>query len=477
MQDLQVAILAIYFVVVMAIGYVAMRQTKTEADYFVAGGRLGWGLGGASIAANQMSSGLFIGTVGIMYTVGWSFGWVALVFPLAYWFMVSVIAPRFNRNRQLTLADFLAGRYYSQSIRLVAAAIILIAFIVYIQAQLVAGGLVASTVFGVSLTTGMIIMAVVQILYTLIGGMLADTYTDFIQMMMMLLGALVGVPVVLHNVGGVDNLFTYVAAANPIALTWKGMPPALLFTLGLAFFLGAIARPEQLVRFYAMRDMPTIRKAIAFVIALVGAAHGLVFLIAMGARVLFPALPKADQAMPLFVSTAMPVVMGALLMAAITAAMMSTLDSLLLVAGSALSHDIYGILRPRASEREKLWVGRIGTVVVGVASLGLLVAGIGGGQIVQLIVALFSALIGSAFCVPVVGGVIWRRATREGALAAMIGGLAAAIGWRLFGNTQLFDPVMPGFLVSLVLMVVVSYLTPPPPAEAVEPYFGSEVGA
>lgn len=471
MQDVQVGILLAYFVVVLAIGYVGLRQTKTEADYFVAGGRLGWALGGASIAANQMSSGLYIGTVGIMYTVGWSFGWVALVFPLAYWFMVSVIAPRFNRNRQLTLADFLASRYYSDSIRVVAAVIILIAFVVYIQAQLVAGGLVASTVFGVSLTTGMLIVAVVQIFYTLIGGMLADTYSDFVQMIIMFLGAIVGAPIVLHHVGGVNNLFTYVSAANPIALTWQGMPPALLFTLGLAFFLGAVARPEQLVRFYAMRDMPTIRKAIAFVMLLVGAAHGLVFLIAMGTRVLFPALPKADQAMPLFISTAMPAVMGSLLMAAITAAMMSTLDSLLLVAGSALSHDIYGILRPRASEREKLWVGRIGTVVVGVVSLLLLLLGVGGGQVVQLIVALFSALIGSAFCVPVVLGVLWKRATREGALAAMIGGLAAAVGWRFLGNTQLVDPVLPGFLVSLVLMVAVSYLTPPPPVSAIAPYF------
>lgn len=477
MQSTQVGILMAYFVVVLVIGYLGMRQTRTAADYFVAGGRLGWALGGASIASNQMSSGLFIGTVGLMYGVGWSFGWVVFVFPAAYWFMVSVIAPRFTRQRQLTLADFMASRYYSQGIRVVTALIILVAFIVYIQAQLVAGGIVASTVFGVPLLTGMMIVAVVQILYTFVGGMLADTYSDFVQTSVMVLGALIGVPVVLRNLGGLDNLFTYVSSVNPVALTWDAMPPALLFTLGLAFFLGSVARPEQLVRFYAMRDMPTIRRAIGFVIFLVGATHALVFFIAMGTRVLFPGLTAADQAMPIFVSQAMPTVLGSVLLAAITAAMMSTLDSLLLVAGAALSHDIFGILRPHSTERQKLWVGRIGTVVVGVTALLLLLLGIGGGQVVQLIVALFSALIGSAFCVPVVLGVLWKRATREGAMASMIGGLLAAFGWRLFGDTGLIDPVVPGFLVSLALMVGVSYLTPPPPDEAVEPYFAAPAGA
>src|SRR5690606_8932734 len=122
--------------------------------------------------------------------------------------------------------------------------------------------------------------------------------------------------------------------------------PSLLLTLSLAFFLGAVARPEQLVRFYAMKDMPTIRKGIAFVIILVGLAHTLVFVLALGTRVLFPALSTGDQAMPVLAVHALPAFLGTLLLVAVASAMMSTVSSVLLVAGTALSHDIYGVLGP-----------------------------------------------------------------------------------------------------------------------------------
>ncbi|HHV79427.1 MAG TPA: sodium/solute symporter [Firmicutes bacterium] len=473
MNSLQVVIFIAYFAIVAIIGYIGMRQTKTEQDYFVAGGRLGWALGGASLASNQMSAGLYIGTIGMMYSVGWSFAWVVFVFPVAYWVMVALIAPRFTRQKKITVPDFIAARYYSQPARVIAALVILVAFIVYIQAQLVAGGTVANIVFGVPLREGMIIMAIVQLVYTVIGGVLADVYTDFVQMMIMLLGAAVAVPMALTHLGGLSNLFALVQTANPVALTWKSMPPSLIFTMSLAFFLGNIARPEQLVRFWAMKNMREIRKSIAFVILLVGLAHTLVFILSFAARALFPAIGKGDLAMPMLSQQAMPLVTGTLLLAAVTAAMMSTVDSLLVTAGSALSHDIFGTLWPKADETQKLWVGRIGTVIVGVVPLILLIMGIGGGQVVQLIVALFSAIIGAAFCVPVLAGVLWKRATREGAVASMIGGLVATFAWKLFGNTSLIDPVVPGFLVSLILMVVVSFLTPAPPKEAIEPYFGA----
>lgn len=466
-------VFVLYFIIVGIIGFIGMRQTKTEADYFVAGGKLGWALGGASLASNQMSAGLYIGTIGMMYSVGWSFGWVVFVFPIAYWVMVGLIAPRFTRQKRITVPDFIASRYYSQPAKVVAAVVILVAFVVYIQAQLVAGGTVANIVFGVPLREGMIIMAIIQLLYTVIGGILADTYTDFVQMMIMVLGALVAVPMALSHLGGIDNLFALVSAANPVALSWKGMAPSLIFTMSLAFFLGNIARPEQLVRFWAMKNVREIRKAIAFVIILVGACHTLVFILAMASRVFFPAIGRGDLAMPMLSQQAMPLFIGTFLLAAVTAAMMSTVDSLLVTAGSALSHDIFGTLRPGASETQKLWVGRIGTVIVGVVPLLLLVFGIGGGQLVQIIVALFSAIIGAAFCVPVVAGVLWKRATREGAMAAMIGGLAVTFAWKLWGNTKMIDPVVPGFLASLVLMVLVSLLTPAPPEAALAPFFGS----
>jgi Na+/proline symporter len=153
----------------------------------------------------------------------------------------------------------------------------------------------------------------------------------------------------------------------------------------------------------------------------------------------------------------LPPVLGALLLAAITSAIMSTVDSLMLVAGSALSHDLYGTLHPGASERKRLLVGRLGILLVGTAPVVLVVSGVGAGELVQFIVLLYTALMASSFFVPVVVGVYWARATKEGALAAMGGGVATCLLWKGFGSTDV-DPVLPGLLASLVLYVGASLL-------------------
>ncbi|MEJ7771329.1 MAG: sodium/solute symporter [Geodermatophilaceae bacterium] len=455
----------------LGLGYVGLRMTKNDQDFYIAGGNLGWAVGGASIAATQMSSGLFIGTIGVIYAVGWSFAWVVFVFPAAYWLMVAVIAPRFTRQRKVSLPDFFEARYYSKLARVLSAVVILVAFSIYISAQVIAGGLIGNALFGVPVRTGMIVFMLIVLAYTAVGGMVAVVYTDFLQMMVMIVGALFAVPIVLSQTGGLNSMLSLVDSAAPLSFTWEAMPPSLLLTLSLAFFLGAVARPEQLVRFYAMKDMVTIRKGIGFVIILVGLAHTLVFVLALGSRVLFPALDQGDQAMPVLAVNALPVFLGTLLLTAVAAAMMSTISSVLLVAGTALSHDIYGTLRPGGSPARKLLIGRIGTVVVGLAPLAMVLSGFGAGELVQFIVALFSALMGAVFLVPVVAGVLWRRATREGAITSMLGGLAGTVGWRLFGDTATIDPVVPGFILSLALMVGVSLLTPRPPATATDPYF------
>ena len=468
----QMAIFVMYFLVLLGSGYIASKLTKGTEDFYIAGGNIGWALGGATIAATQMSSGLYIGTIGMMYKVGWSFAWVALVFPVAYWAMTAVVAPRFTRVKKLSLPDFIASRYYSNTARAIASIIIVVSFVVYIQAQIVAGGLIANIIFGFPQVTGMILFTAILLVYTVLGGMLAVIYNDFINMMIMLAGSFIAVPIAIHYAGGFDNLINYAVAANPITFTWQGMPPSLLFSIALAFFLGAFGRPEQLVRFYAMKDMPTIRRGIAFTIFLVGAAHLLVFILALSSSAFFPALPTGDMAMPLIARAVLPPAIGALILASVAAAMMSTVDSLLMVAGTALSHDIYTMLiNPKATEKQKMWVARLGVVAVGVLPLVLLLSGVGGGDLVQMIVALFSALMGAGFTLPVVLGILWPRANKEGAIASMVGGIATAFLWRAFGNTALLDPVVPGFLVALVLMVGVSLMTPAPPREAIEPFF------
>jgi len=460
-----------YFLVVFAIGWYSLRATRSEADYWIAGGELGWFTGGATMAATHTSAGTFVGTIGVMYTAGWSFGWVLLSIPLSYWFMVAVLAPRFTRQRELTIPAFIETRYYGKGIRGLAGAIILVATVVYIQAQIVAGGLIANTVFGVPTTVGMVGFTTILLVYTVVGGMVAVVYTDAFQLVVMGLGAVLAVPLALRQVDGLGGLLALVESAHPLVFTFETMPAALLLTMALSFFLGGIATPEKLIRLYAMKDMRTIRRGVLFAIVMILAINLLVFVLALAAIVLFPTLPTGDLAMPMVATSVLPAVLGSVMLAAITAAMMSTVDSLLIVAGSALSVDIYqNLIDPRASPGRRLWVDRLGILAVGSLPVLLLLSGVGEGELVQFIVLLFTALMASAFVLPVVGGVLWRRATREGAAAAMVGGVAATFVWEAYGLASV-EPVLCGFLVSATLYVLVSLLTPPPPEQALAPYF------
>ena len=471
MIDLQFIIFVGYFLLIFGIGWLSLRWTKSEEDYWIAGSKLGWGIGGATMAATHTSAGTFIGTIGVIYAVGWSFGWVLIVIPLAYWFMVAVLAPRFTAVKELTLPAFLERRYQSKTARGVGGVIILIATVVYIQAQILAGGLVANVVFGISPLTGMIIFTLILLLYTLVGGMLAVVYTDFLQMLIMIVGTVVSVPLALIHFDGMGALIEKVELIKPLTFDWNGFPTVLLIGLGLAFFLGSVATPEKVVRLYAMKDMKSIRRGILLAVIVVTGINLLVFILGLVAMVLFPNLPTGDLAMPMIAKEVFPTCVGTIMLAAVTSAMMSTVDSLLLVAGSALSEDIYqNLMRKKVSKSRRLSVARIGILIVGIVPLISIIAGFAEGELIQFIVILFTAIMAAGFFTPVVGGVLWKRATKQGAIAAMVGGVLVTGLWKAFGS-ELIYPVIPGFLVSVIFYILVSLLTQPPPESAWKPYF------
>lgn len=474
MIEVQWVIFAGYFLLVFAIGWLSLRWTKSEEDYWIAGSKLGWGIGGATMAATHTSAGTFIGTIGVIYSVGWSFGWVLITIPLAYWFMVAVLAPRFTAVKELTLPAFLERRYQSKTARGVGGVIILIATVVYIQAQIVAGGLVANVVFGLEPLIGMVVFTSILLLYTLVGGMLAVVYTDFLQMLIMIVGTLVSVPLALIHFDGLSNLVVFVSAVQPLTFEWGGLPTVLLITMSLAFFLGSVATPEKVIRLYAMKDMKTIRRGILFAIIVVTGINLLVFILALAAMVLFPNLPTGDLAMPMIAKVVLPTFIGTIMLAAITSAMMSTVDSLLLVAGSALSEDIYqNLLEKKASRSRRLLVARIGIFVVGIIPLIFIISGFAEGELVQFIVILFTAIMAAGFFTPVVGGILWKRATKYGAIAAMIGGVVTTGLWKAYGDPLIY-PVLPGFIVSILAYLIGSLCTKPPPESAWKPYFTSD---
>ena len=317
----------------------------------------------------------------------------------------------------------------------------------------------------------MIIFTLILLAYTTVGGMIAVVYTDLIQLIIMVIGTVVAVPLAVSHFQSLPNLLLYVDTIQPSTFTWEGMPPAALITVGMAFFLGSVATPEKVTRLFAMKDMKTIRRGVLMTVILTSSLNLMVFILGLSAMVLFPMLPNGDLTMPIVAKAVLPPFIGTLMLAAITSAMMSTVDSLLLVAGSALSEDIYrSMIKPEATQQQRLKIARIGIFVVGVIPLILVLAGIQEGELVQFIVILFTALMGASFFVPVVGGVIWRRANKQGAIAAMIGGVTTSILWEALGDPGI-EPILPGFVVALVLFVLVALVYPAPQSEATDAYF------
>ena len=475
------AIVFVFFLVVLGIGYYGYRTTNTEDDFLVAGRSIGPIVGGTTLSATQMSAGTFIGTIGVHYLTGVSYVYIWIGLWLGWLVSLVFVAPKIRRFGELTVPDFLVARFgrggrSDDYFRALSAVLIFGAYTVYISAQYTGAGLVFESMFGVSRNTGMVLMVVIVLIYTTLGGMRASALTDFVQFIIMLAGAVVALPQIFQYIGGFEALNATLTAVQP-SLTGWGYTPIEVGTIAAAFGFGMIGAPYELTRVYSMRDEKTVRQAIGLTLIYQVIIATSVALIGMGMRVMFPELGTPDLASIIMSINVLGPVLGAMVVTAILSAMLSTVDSIMIVSAGALAHDLYAqLLNPNASERRKLWVNRLSTVVVGVVPLVLaLTPGVLGG-LVQFIVILQTALIGASFSIPVLIGLNWKRANLWGAALGMVGGFLTVIVWHflqsdLSGILSQIDPVVPGVIVSLLGLFIGSYATAPPESERLERFF------
>jgi Na+/proline symporter len=295
---------------------------------------------------------------------------------------------------------------------------------------------------------------------------------DFLQTMLMILGLLLGVPVVLHTFGGLQPLGEYLGSLDSRITHWWFSWRDLLAT-SLAFGLTLAAAPYEMTRYYSMRDVTTVRYAIGISMAIQAVIGSCVMMLGLGMRGLFPVLPSADQASSILAASVMSPLAGALFLVGMISAIMSTVNSILIVTAGAFAHDLYArLINPRATQRHLLLVNRIGIVILATIPVWFALQRFGD---VQAIVVEQSKFIASFFFVPVVVGLTWRRGTKEGAVAAMAGGFVACLVWTLTLQrsfaTHGIDAVEVGVATSALLFVVVSRLTPPSPAANLAIFF------
>lgn len=466
----------VYLVGMIALGLIAYKMTDNLSDYVLGGRRLGAGVAALSAGASDMSSWLLLGLPGALYASGLVEAWIAIGLAtgaVINWMFVAGRLRSYTEiaNDSITLPDFFENRFKdkSKSLRIVSAVLILIFFTFYTSSGLVGGAVLFESTFGLDQTTALWVGAIIIISYTFLGGFLAVSWTDFVQGILMFL-ALIVIPIVaIMDFGGVGPTFDTIRSVDPANLSlFEGVGFIGIISL-LGWGLGYFGQPHIIVRFMAIRSMKELPKAqtigITWVIlSMIGAVFtGLV-------GIAYFADAPLDNPETVFLEFTQilfhPVVAGVLL-AAVLAAIMSTIDSQLLVSSSALAEDFYkGMIRPKASQRELVMVGRIG--VLAVAAVALILAQNPDATVLELVAYAWAGL-GATFGPLVIFSLFWKRMTRNGALAGMIsGGLTVLIWVQLEGGIGgIFDlyELVSGFAISSLMIVIFSYLGAPPTAE------------
>lgn len=455
-----------YFAAVVGLAWLGYRRTRTSADFIVAGRSLGALVGGATLAATQISAGTFVGTVGLHYLAGVSFVWV---WPGAWlgWLVSAVfVAPKLRAAGVLTIPEYCEVRFRSRRVRALAALFIIVAYTVYLVAQYKASGILVSTALGWPAWTGMALVVASTIVYSLLGGLHGGARIDLLQSVVMAVGLVAAVPYLLGHLGGLGALGRELARIDPRLTGWfYGWREVVAF--GAAFGLSLAATPLEITRFMAMRDAATARYAIGVAYVFQAIVGGAVMLIGLSMRALFPALPSPDLASATMAAHVLTPVAGSLLIVAAFSAIMSTVNAILLVGAASVAHDLYGrFFRPLASDAQRLFANRAAVLALALVPVWFAVREV---TLVQLIVLAQANLIASVFFAPVVLGLNWRRGGESAALGAMIAGALACLLWmRIEPRPWGIDPIFAGVGFSVTAYVMMAL------AESVRPYGATE---
>jgi len=474
--------LSAYFVLMLGIGLYAWQKSTSNISEFMLGGRqLPPSVAALSAGASDMSGWMLMGLPGAVYVAGLNAAWIAVGLVIGAWANYLLVAPRLRvftevTEDAVTIPDYLEKRFEdsSHNIRVIASLVIVIFFTLYTSAGLVAGGKLFEASFGFDYRLGLVITAGVVMAYTLVGGFLAVSLTDFVQGCIMF-AALVLVPIVtLSELGGWTATQAAVTAIDPDYLGWFSGVTALGIISSMAWGLGYFGQPHIIVRFMAVRsvkDIPAMRRiGMSWMLVTVTGAvmcgiAGLAYVTSTGTPLSDPETIFIVLSQTLF----HPYVAGFLL-AAILAAIMSTISSQLLVSSSSLTEDFYKtFLRKDASQSELVMIGRIATLAVALVAIAL--AFDRSSSILSLVGNAWAGF-GAAFGPVILLSLHWRGITRSGALAGIIAGAVTVLVWLYAPFTiggqapsSVVYEIVPGFIISAIAAVAFSMRSKAPSPE------------
>ncbi|UCG85907.1 MAG: sodium/proline symporter [Gemmatimonadota bacterium] len=468
-----IAVLVVYGIVLLAIGFWGSRGSGTVAGYYVAGKKLpSWVIALSSNTTGE-SAWLLLGLTGMGYLVGIHALWIVLGEVTGVALAWTLVGLRFkeytDRYDSITVPDYLESRFHDTRhvIRLVSVVIIISMVTAYTAAQLTASGKAFGSFLGTSYEIGVLIGVGFILFYTIVGGFKAVAYNDLLHGILMFSGLLILPIVGIAAVGGWGELTTQLRIIDPYLLQPLGRPgwsvagivSAVGFMgIGLAF-LGA---PQLLTRFISARNRGEIVDgSVIAVVCIIVFDVGAVFT-GMAGRVLFDGLADPETVLPTMSAELFPAVCTGIFLVIVLAAILSTVDSLLILASSALVRDVVQkVFNPDLTERQLSMLGRVTTAVIGIGALALALPEV---RVVFWFVLFAWSGIASAFAPVVLCSLFWKGTTRAGATAGMVAGFTSTVLWVLFLKEGLYDlyEMIPGFATGFAVTIGVSLFTRPP---------------
>ena len=499
----------VYMSAVILIGILyAKRANKSSEAYFLGGRSLGPWVTAMSAEASDMSGWLLMGLPGVAYWCGLAdAAWTAIGLAIGTYLNWLIVSKRLRRysviaNNSITLPDFFSNRFREKSkvIMTISAVFILLFFTVYASSCFVTCGKLFSTLFGMPYVSMMITGAVFVLLYTLLGGFLAESVSDFMQAIVMIAAlALIvtigtikagGLGQVAENARNIPGFLEFFGLATPTVneagqqLVEAGKPlfgqPSdygfLSVCSMMAWGLGYFGMPQVLLRFMAIRKEGELKRSRRIAMIWVVISLGIAVFIGLVGRLLFPTehLTKA-AAENIFITLStsyLPPLLAGFVMAGILAATISSSDSYLLIAASALSKNIFqGVCKKNATDKQVMTVTRITLLVL--AAIGILIA-LDENSVIFQIVSFAWAGFGATFGPLMIFSLFWKRINKAGAIAGMVSGAGMVFLWKLviskLGGMFAIYELLPAFLFSSVCIVVVSLLTKAPSKQIEEDF-------
>ncbi len=509
-NTLQILIaMIIYMAVVIGIGIIFAKKANSNSEnYFLGGRSLGPWVTAMSAEASDMSGWLLMGLPGVAYWCGLADAfWTAFGLAIGTYLNWLIVSKRLRRysvraNNSITLPEFFSNRFRENKkiIMTLAALFILIFFTVYASSCLVTCGKLFSTLFGAPYVTMMILGAVFVLLYTILGGFLAESASDFMQAIVMIiaLGVVVvistikagGFGAVIENAKSIPGFFEFFGLATPSLneageqIVEAGKPVFgaaaeygwLSVASMLAWGLGYFGMPQVLLRFMAIRKEDELKRSRRIAIVWVVISLAVAVFIGIVGRALNPtAHLTSTDAENIFITlstSSLPALLAGFVMAGILAATISSSDSYLLIAASAFAKNIFqGIFKKNATDKQVMTVSRITLLVIALIAI---VIAIDDKSVIFQIVSFAWAGFGATFGPIMIFSLFWKRTNRAGAIAGMVGGAGMVFLWKLviskLGGAFGIYELLPAFIFSAICIVVVSLLTAPPSKEIQEDF-------